>query len=114
MAVAVAVAVAESLEARIPQPGVLSPALSARISQPRVLSKISHPGFLSQESPARNPQPQILSQESSARILLFVRFTSVFCYSVDLLGYESAAIEDELPDLCCCPHTRDFVSTVSA
>ena len=59
---------AESLEARIPQPGVLSQASSARNPQSGVLSKIPQPGFLSQESPARNPQPGFLSQESSARI----------------------------------------------
>ena len=64
---------AESLEARIPQPGVLSQASwlasSARNPQPRVLSKILQPGFLSQEeSPARSPQPGVLSQESSAKI----------------------------------------------
>ena len=43
---------AESLEARIPQPGVLSQASSARNPQPGILSKIPQPGFLSQESPA--------------------------------------------------------------
>ena len=59
---------AESLEARIPQPGVLSQASSARNPQSGVLSKIPQPGFLSQESPARSPQPGFLSQESSARI----------------------------------------------
>ena len=59
---------AESLEARIPQPGVLSQASSARNPQPGVLSKIPQPGFLSQESPARSPQPGVLSQESSAKI----------------------------------------------
>ena len=59
---------AESLEARIPQPGVLSQASSARNHQSGVFSKIPQPGFLNQESPARSPQPGFLSQESSARI----------------------------------------------
>ena len=59
---------AERLEARIPQPGVLSQASSARSPQPGVLSKIAQPGFLRQESPARSPQsgssqPDILSQD---------------------------------------------------
>ena len=59
---------AESLEARIPQPGVLSQASSARNPQPGVLSKIPQPGVLSQESSARIPQPGVLSKDSSARI----------------------------------------------
>ena len=61
---------AESLEARIPQPGVLSQASSARNPQPGVLSKIPQPpqpGILSQESSARIPQPGFLSQDSSVR-----------------------------------------------
>ena len=51
---------AESLEARSPQPGVLSQASSARIPQPGVLSK---------DSSARRSQSGILSQESSASSL---------------------------------------------
>ena len=62
---------AESLQARIPQLGVLSQASSARNPQRAVLSKIPHPGFLSQQSPnqeppARIPQLGVLSQDSSA------------------------------------------------
>ena len=62
---------AESLEARSPQPGVLSQASSARIPQPGVLSqdssaRRSHPGILSQEPSAKSPQPGFLSQDSSA------------------------------------------------
>ena len=50
---------AESLEARSPQPGMLSQASSARIPQP---------GVLSQESAAKIPQPGILSQQSPANL----------------------------------------------
>ena len=51
---------AESLEARIPQPGVLSQASSARNPQP---------GVLSLDSLARSPLQRFLSQDSSARSL---------------------------------------------
>ena len=56
-----------SLEARSPQPGVLSQASSARIPQPGVLSKDSsarksQSGILSQGSSARSPQPAVSSQ----------------------------------------------------
>ena len=62
---------AESLEARSPQPRVLSQASSARIPQPGDLSKDSsarrsQSGILSRESSAKSPQPGFLSQESSA------------------------------------------------
>ena len=67
------VASAESLEARSPQPGVLSQASPARIPQPGVLSKgssarVPQPGFLGQESSARIPRPGFLSLDASARM----------------------------------------------
>ena len=65
---------AESLEARNPQPGVLSQPSSARSPQQGFLSqkisvRNSQPGVLSQESSAKSPQPGFLSQESSASSL---------------------------------------------
>ena len=51
---------AESLEARNPQPGVLSQPSSARNPQQ---------GFLSQKISIRNPQPRVRSQDSSASSL---------------------------------------------
>ena len=58
---------AESLEARIPQPGVLSQASSARNPQQDSSVGIPQPGVSSQESSARIPQPGVLGQDSSAR-----------------------------------------------
>ena len=60
---------AESLEARSPQPGVLSQESSARLLRQESSARIPQPGFLSQESSARSPQPGFLRQESLARIL---------------------------------------------
>ena len=64
---------AESLEARNPQPGVLSQPSSARSPQPGILSNSSATksqlGILSQEPSAKSPQPGFLSQESSASSL---------------------------------------------
>ena len=54
---------AESLEARIPQPGETS----AKHPQPGILSQESSARFLSQDSSARSLQPGVLSQDSSAR-----------------------------------------------
>ena len=68
---------ADSLEARSPQPSVLSQDSSARSPQQRFLSKIPRPessaripqpGFLSQDASFRSRQPGVDSQESSARI----------------------------------------------
>ena len=59
---------ADSLEARIPQPGVLSQESSARRPQPGILSQEFSARFFSQESSARIPQPGVLSQEFAAKI----------------------------------------------
>ena len=58
---------AESLEARSPQPGVLSQS----VFSPDSSARSPQPGFLGQESPnqessARSPQQRFLSQDSSA------------------------------------------------
>ena len=67
---------AESLEARSPQPRVLSQVSSARLLSHESSAKIPQtmsvrnpqPGVLSQESAARIPQPGILSQQSPANL----------------------------------------------
>ena len=53
---------AESLEARSPQPGVLSQESSARIPQQKISVRNPQPRILSQESAGRIPQPAVSSQ----------------------------------------------------
>ena len=89
---------AESLEARSPQPGVLSQASSARILRPGVLSQDSAARKLCQEFSARNPQPGFLSQQSPANLFrvragIIIRFFLTYLHS-RFLNFQISSFPD--------------------